>query len=74
MSVYQVRNSLKNTIAGKEQYLADLISNRDYESNVIASFLQVNIKELKAILKDVEACCEEATETSWALNPDRMGR
>jgi hypothetical protein len=44
-------------------------------------FLDINIKELKSILADVEVCCQQSdrdkqqlNDYSWATNPDRMGQ
>ncbi len=39
----------------------------------IVGMLTINIDELKRILQDVEVCCEQANEASWALNPDCSG-
>jgi len=69
MNIYTVRDNLKNTIAGKEQMLAQ------YQSALLCSyagptpppgaemaciatiqFLEINIAELKRILQDVETC------------------
>jgi hypothetical protein len=72
MNIHTVRDNLKTTIAGKEALLAEY--ENQSEKMVIAGMLRVNIDELKRILKDVEVCCEQATEASWALNPERMGR
>lgn len=76
MNIYTVRDNLKNTIAGKEKYLADL-RKKGYDqtgvATTVAEFLEININELKVILFDVEKCCEKATADSWALNPDRSG-
>ena len=82
MNIYTVRDNLKNTIAGKENYLLAIQQERtfvglrdgeDIALRATADFLKVNIDELKRILQDVETCCEKATEDSWALNPDRSG-
>lgn len=80
MNIYTVRDNLKNTIAGKEQMLADLeipascpAGNR-LALETIAKFLVINIKELNSILADVEKCCVQATEDSWRLSPERMGQ
>ena len=81
MNIHKVRENLKNTIASKEQMLAEYQEARklatmveDHALYATVSFLKVNINELKKILADVEVCCEQAIEASWALNPDRMGR
>jgi hypothetical protein len=82
MNIYTVRDNLKNTIAGKVEYLATLnrelanvyLDENDYiVSNTTADFLKLNIDELKRILKDVELCAKQASDESWITNPDRMG-
>ena len=79
-TIYTVRDNLKNTIAGKEAYLAKLGSTRDMpEGAAMAieatrSFLAININELKVILHDVEKACEEHSLMSWEINPERMGQ
>jgi hypothetical protein len=50
---------LKDTIAAKERYLATLRSDIQYygaraSDTVAAEYLEVNINELKLILKDLE--------------------
>ena len=82
MNIQTLADNLRATIAGKETMLDQLIQRKDvkrefhdqvaYFSTV--EFLKVNIDELKRILQDVEVCCEQANEASWALNPERMGR
>lgn len=86
MNIYKVRDNLKNTIAGKEKHLAGLQecirgldalddqSDSWFRAIVTVEFLSINIDELKRILQDVEICCKQATEDSWALNPERMGQ
>jgi hypothetical protein len=85
MNIQTVRDNLKQTIAGKEKHLAGLqecIRGLDalddqgdtwFRATVTVEFLAINIDELRRILADVEVCCEQATEASWALNPDRSG-
>lgn len=79
MNIYTVRDNLKRTIAGKEMLLATY-ENPEVKAypkavrETMATMLEININELKDILKDVEVCCEQALEASWALNPERMGR
>lgn len=80
MNIYTVRDNLKNTIAGKEQMLADYqearkLASRDEDAALYAtvSFLKVNIDELRRILQDVESCVAKDVEQSWRDNPDRMG-
>jgi hypothetical protein len=76
MNIHTVAQNLRNTIAGKEKYLAEL-RKKGYDqtgvATTVAEFLEININELKVILFDVEKCCEKATADSWALNPDRSG-
>lgn len=80
MNLSTVIANLKNTIAGKEQYLADL----RYQSTLMAraeeivakatiKFLEINIDELNRILDDLVECQVKGIEQSWRLNPDRMG-
>jgi hypothetical protein len=82
MNIYTVRDNLKNTIKGKEEYLRSIqkemtfVGLRDGEYgalSAVAKFLDININELKVILFDIEKCCEKATYDSWKENPDRMG-
>lgn len=84
MNIYTVRDNLKNTIAGKEKYLAEVrkmlndhgkyltVSERALQMQT-ESYVVVNIDELKRILQDVEVCCKQASDESWITNPDRMG-
>ena len=69
MNIYTVRDNLKNTIAGKEDHLADL----RYQSTLMArteeiatkatiKFLEVNSDELRRILQDVESCVAKDVE------------
>ena len=82
MNIYTIRDNLKNTIAGKEKYLASLSKNSTRELNdgaamaieATKSFLEININELKVILFDVEKCCEQWNLMSWEINPERMGQ
>jgi hypothetical protein len=77
MNIHTVRDNLKNTIAGKEKYLAEL-RKKGYDqtgvATTVAEFLEININELKVILFDVEKCCEEWNLMSWQVNPERMGQ
>ena len=81
MNISTVANNLRATIAGKEKALALYESRKDIprapDNQVVMiatiEFLKINIAELKCILKDVEACCEESVYNSWAANPDRSG-
>jgi predicted nuclease with TOPRIM domain len=62
MNIQTVRDNLKNTIAGKEAYLARLSNTRDMNegaamaTEAIRSMLEINLEELKRILGDVEQC------------------
>jgi len=65
MNIQTVAQNLRNTIAGKEEYLATLnreltngyLDEHDFiVSNTTADFLKINIDELKRILQDVEQC------------------
>lgn len=67
MNIQTIRDNLKTTIAGKENYLLAIqqertfVGLRDGESLALettARFLKINIDELKNILQDVESCCE----------------
>jgi hypothetical protein len=80
MNIYTVAQNLRDTIAGKEKYLAEVIKARSLASRgedhalfATQEFLKININELKVILADVEKCCDQATAYSWSLNPDRAG-
>ena len=55
MNISTVAENLRNTIAGKEELLANLKSRRIPPEATI-KFLEVNIDELKRILQDVEQC------------------
>jgi hypothetical protein len=82
MNIYTIRDNLKNTIAGKEALLENYkkASLRAHELDTadkvtiaaMAGFLSTNLEELRAILKDVEQCCEQATAKSWE-GVDRQG-
>ncbi len=81
MNIHIVREDLVKTIAGKEAFLVRENENRYSDdpsvrlmASTIVRMLEINIDELKKILADVEVCCEQAIEASWALNPERMGQ
>jgi hypothetical protein len=68
MNIQTVAKNLRNTIAGKVEYLATLNreltngyldENNFIVSNTTADFLKVNIDELERILQDVEQCIEK---------------
>ena len=82
MNLQTVITNLKNTIAGKEQYLTEcnaVLYKGFLEGGVLiavettAKFLTININELKRILADVEQCVAKDVEQSWRDNPDRSG-
>jgi hypothetical protein len=65
MNIQTVRDSLKNTIAGKEELLAVFTKPENYDwlpqpdktgRDAVNAFLKVNINELRRILEDVEQC------------------
>jgi hypothetical protein len=74
MNVYTVRDNLKKTIANKQAMLNGLRKSDEEGYYIITQWLEINIDELQKILADVEICCTQATEASWALNPERMGQ
>lgn len=83
MNLQTVITNLRNTIAGKEKMLADMVDRNKHgwfnsTSEIVSTratieFLKVNINELKRILADVEQCVTKDVEQSWRDNPDRMG-
>lgn len=80
MNIQTVIKNLRNTIASKEEMLAEYQEARklatmreDSALYATVSFLKVNIDELKRILQDLEICYEETSDDSWITNPDRMG-
>lgn len=80
-TIYTVRDNLQNTIAGKEKVLADYretqkaaTGNDDIITYAMIRFLETNLEELYKILADVQVCCNQATDVSWQLYPDRMGQ
>ena len=62
MNIQTVAENLRNTIAGKEKYLAGVCNYRGINegaamySEGIRAMLELNIDELKRILQDVEQC------------------
>ena len=79
MNIQTVAANLRNTIAGKEQMLAE------FESTTLRAganleavyatkeFLKINIAELQRILDDLVECQVKGVEQLWRDNPDRMG-
>lgn len=65
MNIHTVATNLRNTIAGKEYMLQELVGMQanDIAKNIAndatIEFLEINIDELKRVLKDVEQCIEE---------------
>ena len=87
MNLQTVITNLKNTIAGKEQMLAEKIERNEQgwfnsTSEIVANratieFLKINIDELNRILDDLVECEVKGKEFStwahWQQNPDRSG-
>jgi hypothetical protein len=71
MNIQTVCDNLKNTIAGKEAYLARLGNTRDMNdgaamaTEAVRSMLEINIDELKRILQDVEQCEQFNNYEKW---------
>lgn len=63
MNISTVATNLRNTIAGKEELLANLKSRRIPPEATI-KFLEVNIDELKRILQDVEVCIADEIDAN----------
>lgn len=67
MTIDKICENLQNTIAGKEMFLEEI--NRSLDKNksgidaivskTTAEFLEINLAELRMILKDVEECISE---------------
>ncbi len=81
MNIHTVAENLRNTIAGKEKYLAEQQANLQSDdphvrmmAYPVSKMLELNINELKVILFDVEKCAEQYSLMSWQLNPERMGQ
>ena len=81
MNIQTLAENLRNTIAGKEKYLAEMdninmmaiSSGEAMAHRATYDFLRINIGELKRILQDVEQCVEKDVYASWRDNPDRSG-
>jgi hypothetical protein len=78
MNIQTVAENLRNTIAGKEELLADL-KGRRIPPEVSIHYLEININELKRILEDVEQCIPKEPEfdesdSEEVRNLIRMGR
>jgi hypothetical protein len=78
VNIHQVAENLRNTIKGKEAYLAkmreDIVKYNQTVNHTVAKFLELNIQELKVILYDVEQCAEQFSLMTWETNPERMGQ
>ena len=58
MNIQTVKTNLEKTIAGKEAMLKGVAKDTTY-GKIIEQMLEINIDELKRILKDVEQCIKE---------------
>lgn len=71
MTIYKIRDNLKNTIRSKERYLSTLGSTRDMNTGAAMAveatrlMLEINVDELKKILADVEEVCKTAPASEW---------
>jgi hypothetical protein len=77
MNIQTVADNLRRTIAGKEKYLAECKDALDkgitstgvhIAVDTTREFLEINIGELKRILKDVQSCIstqEQLEEQGW---------
>ena len=73
MNIQTVAENLRNTIAGKEIAYNEWRREQSTVGDFACKMLDLNIKELKRILQDVEQCIAKEVEQSWRDNPDRMG-
>ena len=70
MNISTVAQNLRNTISGKEKYLAewknvDPVETADrIHRATIVGMLEVNIDELKRILQDVEVCIADEIDAN----------
>ena len=66
MNISTVAENLRNTIAGKEKYLAELRKKHSQlgVSAAVASYVEMNIDELKRILQDVEVCIADEIDAN----------
>ena len=66
MNISTVAQNLRNTIAGKEKYLSDLRKKHSQlgVSAAVASYVEINIDELKRILQDVEVCIADEIDAN----------
>jgi hypothetical protein len=73
MNIQIVAENLRNTIAGKQAMLDGLIASNKPGYEIIKTWLEDNIGELKRILTDVELCMNHADANSWVGEVDRQG-
>lgn len=66
MNIQTVAQNLRNTISGKEKYLAELRKKHSQTgvSAAVASYVEINIDELKRILQDVEVCIADEIDSN----------
>lgn len=71
MNIQTVADNLRATIAGKEKYLAASKESLIAEDSqvrltalVMVQMLEINIAELKRILKDVEVCIADEVDAN----------
>lgn len=78
MNIFIVAQNLRRTISGKEMLL-DTYQNSlvnpypKVVKEIMIQLLEINITELKSILKDIEQCGKVQEDNKWINNPDRMG-
>lgn len=79
-TIYTIKKNLETTIAGKEAYAEEIrqarrlaSSGEDMALYATLQFLEINIRELKVILNDVNTACSEFSLMGWQINPERMG-
>lgn len=65
MTIDKIRENLQNTIKGKEDLVLKMYRERGKITgaeriavDAAIEFIELNVLELKKILKDVEECCE----------------
>lgn len=80
MNLQTVITNLRNTIAGKEKYLAEQKENLHSEdphvrmmAYPVSKMLELNIAELNRILGDLVEVSVKGINLSWQQNPDRSG-
>lgn len=79
MSLYSIKTNLENTIYGKEKFLVNIQSEEFTEPgskfalDVMIQVLELNIKELKDILVDVNSTISEQSWVNDQNSDQRMG-